>query len=101
MPFSLRPHRCMVLAYLSGFWSLILLMALSRGPASAEWVFVSGDDDAGMTVYVDPDTIRRQGDFVTDRPPLTGSDLYVRVGPKGGPYASQPSHCRANHHQAA
>ncbi|HSS29385.1 MAG TPA: surface-adhesin E family protein [Nitrospiraceae bacterium] len=39
-------------------------MALSSGPAYAEWVFVSGDDEAGMTVYVDPDTIRRQGDFV-------------------------------------
>jgi len=64
MPFSIRPHRCAPLAYLSGFWSLILLMALSSGPAYAEWVFVSGDDEAGMTVYVDPDTIRRQGDFV-------------------------------------
>ena len=43
---------------------LITLLVLSSGPSYAEWVFVSGDDDAGMTVYVDPDTIRRNGDLV-------------------------------------
>jgi hypothetical protein len=32
-----------------------------------------------------------------DRPPLTRSDLYVRVGQKGGRYAPQPSHRRADH----
>jgi hypothetical protein len=30
----------------------------------AEWVLVSGDDKAGRTVYVDPDTIRSKGDLV-------------------------------------
>ena len=64
MSFSIRLPRCVSLAYLSGFWSLILHMALCSGPTYAEWVVVSGDDEAGMTVYVDPDTIRRQGHFV-------------------------------------
>ena len=80
MPFSIRPYRpvplhCSVtnnvssylkfpLAYLSGFCLLIALLALSSEPGYAEWVFVSGDDEAGMTVYVDPATIRRNGDLV-------------------------------------
>ena len=47
-----------------GFWLLITFLAQSSGPSYAEWLFVSGDDEAGMTVYVDPDTIRRNGDLV-------------------------------------
>jgi hypothetical protein len=31
----------------------------------AEWVLVSGDDEAGLTVYVDPDTIHRKENLVT------------------------------------
>lgn len=38
MPFSIRPCPRFTLAYCSGFWSLILLLVLSRGPAYAEWV---------------------------------------------------------------
>lgn len=80
MPFSIRPIRrfpvqCSVTSpvgrflnlsplYCLGFWLLITLLALSSGPSYAGWVFVSGDDEAGMTVYVDPDTIRRNGDLV-------------------------------------
>jgi len=80
MPFTLCPYRrfpvhCTVtynaaplfklsLAYCSGFWSLMILLVLSSGPAYAEWVLTSGNDDAGLTVYVDPATIRRKGNLV-------------------------------------
>ena len=43
---------------------LITLLLLSSGPVYAEWVLTSGNDDAGLTVYVDPDTIRRKGNLV-------------------------------------
>ena len=60
-----------------GIWFFITLLVLSSGPSYAEWVVVSGDDDAGMTVYVDPDTIRRNGDLakmwhLSDRKTLEG-----------------------------
>ena len=80
MPFLIRPFRrfpvqCSVtynagpffklpLAYLLGFWLLITLLVLSSGPAYAEWELSSGDDEAGLTVYVDRDTIRRKGNLV-------------------------------------
>ena len=46
------------------FWPLITLLVLSSGPSYAGWVIVSSDDETGMTVYVDQDTIRRNGDLV-------------------------------------
>ena len=80
MPFLIRPFRrfpvqCSVtynagpflklpLAYLLGFWSLITLLFLNSVPAYAEWVAV--EETPGLrTVYVDPDTIRREGNLVT------------------------------------
>jgi hypothetical protein len=42
---------------------LITLLVLNSGPVYAEWVLTSGNDDAGLTVYVDPDTIRRKGNL--------------------------------------
>ena len=75
MPFSIRPHRRfpvtynagpllkLPLAHFSGFWLLIALMVLSSGPAYAEWVAL-GTSNSEMTVYVDPDSIRRKGDLV-------------------------------------
>ena len=80
MPFSIRPFRrfpvqCSVtynagpflklpLAYLLGFWSLITLLFLNSVPAYAEWVAI--EETPGLrTVYVDPDTIRRDGNLVT------------------------------------
>ncbi len=79
MPITLHPHRhvpvphfrgnsqrsfCKLpLAFFPGFWALITLLALSSGPAYAGWVLTSGDDEAGLTVYVDPDTIRRNGNL--------------------------------------
>lgn len=41
-----------------------LLSILCTGPAYAEWVYVTGDDETGSTIYVDPDTIRRNGNLV-------------------------------------
>ena len=79
MLFTIRPYRrfpvpCSVtdnagpflklpMAYLSSFWLLITLLVLSSGPVYAEWELVSGDDAAGLTVYVDRDTIRRKGNL--------------------------------------
>jgi len=37
----------------------------------------------------------------TDLAPLIRSTLYVRVGPKGGPYATFPSHRRTDPRQIA
>jgi hypothetical protein len=42
---------------------LITLLVLCSAPAYAEWVAVGTADD-GMTVYADPDTIRRTWDLV-------------------------------------
>ena len=65
MPFSIRPYRRLPLVYFSSaFWPLIALLLLSSGPAYADWVLLSKDDEAGMTVFVDPDTIRRKGNLV-------------------------------------
>ncbi len=79
MSFLVRPHRrfpvpCadayhaspllpLPLAYFSGSWLLITLLFLSSLPAYAEWVAVEKDYllPGLQTVYVDPDTIRREG----------------------------------------
>ncbi len=46
---------------------LITLLVLSHGPAYAEWVVVENNYllPGKQTVYVDPDTIRREGNLVT------------------------------------
>jgi len=46
---------------------LITLLVLSSGPAYAEWVAVEKNYlvPGLQTVYVDPDTIRREGNLVT------------------------------------
>jgi hypothetical protein len=43
---------------------LITLLLLSSGPVYAEWVLLNQNDQTGLTVYVDPDTIRRKGALV-------------------------------------
>ena len=43
---------------------VITLLVLSSSPAYADWVKVSDSDEAGMTVYVDPATIRRNRNLV-------------------------------------
>jgi hypothetical protein len=54
-------------AYVSGFWSLVALLFLSTVPAYAEWQAVEKDYllPGLHTVYVDPDSIRREGSLVT------------------------------------
>lgn len=42
---------------------LMIFLVLISGPAYAEWVSV-GESDLGATVYVDRDTIRRNGNLV-------------------------------------
>ena len=83
MPLSIRPYRrfpahCAVtdnpgpffqlpLAYCSGFGLLITLLLLSCGTASAAWVSIAGKVGKGLneyTLYVEPDTIHRNGDAV-------------------------------------
>jgi hypothetical protein len=51
----------------SSFWSLITLLFLSSVPAYAEWVVVEKDYllPGLQTVYIDPDSIRREGNLVT------------------------------------
>lgn len=62
MPFLIRPFRRFLRTSLSGFMALIVLLLLSSGTASAEWVEVGSTAD--ITIYVNPDTIRRKGDLV-------------------------------------
>ena len=80
MPFPIRPNRrvsvpCSVdsnadpflkppLLYLLSFWLLLTLLLLSSEPVFAEWVLTSGDDEAGLKVYIDPDSIRHKGNLV-------------------------------------
>ena len=54
------------LACFLGFWSLITLLFLSSVPAYAEWVAVEKNYlvPGLRTVYIDPDTIRREGNLV-------------------------------------
>ena len=62
MPVSIRAHRRLPLAYLSGFLLLTTLQLLTSGPADAEWVEIGRTDNA--TVYIDTDTILRKGELV-------------------------------------
>ena len=43
---------------------LITLLLLSSSPAYAEWVKIGDQDQLGMTVYADRETIRRKGALV-------------------------------------
>jgi hypothetical protein len=61
------PFLPLPLAYFSGSWLLITLLFLSGLPAYAEWVAIEKDYllPGLQTVYVDPDTILREGKLVT------------------------------------
>jgi len=79
MPSTVRPYRrlpvpgfmaCNTGAFFKrsrvfflGFWLLITILVLSHAPVYAEWMLVSGDDAAGLAVYVDPGTIRQKGNL--------------------------------------
>lgn len=55
------------LAYVVGRWLLITFLLLSTVPAYAEWVAVEKDylSTGLQTVYIDPNSIRREGNVVT------------------------------------
>jgi hypothetical protein len=59
MPFHIRLFLTLPLA----FWFLITLLVLSSGPACAEWVRAL-NNQTDPTLYVDSDTIRRDGTVV-------------------------------------
>jgi hypothetical protein len=69
MPFRTTPSRPFLpLVYCSGIWSLITILRLCVGPVSAEWVDIAGKLEKGRTVYtvyVDAESIQRNGDIVT------------------------------------
>ena len=54
-------------AYLTGFWSLITVLFLNNVPAHAKWMALEkGYPLLGLqTVFIDPDTIQREGNLVT------------------------------------
>lgn len=96
MSFTLRPYRrfpfkCSrtynagpllkpLMAYFSGFGSLMALLVLSSGQAYGEWVSVDRDDRTRMTLYVDPNTIHRRGELVE----MWALYDYKTAQPKGG-----------------
>lgn len=56
------------LVYRSGIWSLITILRLCVGPVYAEWVDIADKLEKGLTiytVYVDTESIQRNGDIVT------------------------------------
>jgi hypothetical protein len=59
--------RTQPVVYVSILWSLITFLFLSSIPANAEWVAVEKDYllPGLQTVYVDPESIRREGNLVT------------------------------------
>jgi len=59
--------RTQPVAYFSGLCSLIIFLFLSSIPAYAEWEAVEKDYllPGLQTVYVDPESIRREGNLVT------------------------------------
>ena len=62
--YNTDPFPKLPLAYFLGFWLLITILVLSSEVVYAGWVLTSGNDEAGLTVFVDPDTIRRKGNLV-------------------------------------
>ena len=61
------PFLTLPLAHVSSLWLLITFLVLSSGPAYAEWIALEKNNQSTgtMTVYVDPDTIHRNGNLVT------------------------------------
>lgn len=69
MPFTTMPSRpFLLLVYRAGIWSLITILRLCVGPVYAEWVDVADKLEKGLTiytVYIDIESIQRNGDIVT------------------------------------
>ena len=65
MPFTIRQFRRLLpLTYCLSFVFLLTRLLLSSGLAYADWEDVTGNDQGDVTVYANPDTIRRNGDLV-------------------------------------
>jgi len=71
MPFRFRlyqrfpePFLKLPPVYFLSFASLITLLLLSNGLTYAEWVVTVQNDQTGVTIYVDSDTIRCKGNLV-------------------------------------
>lgn len=65
--YTLKEHcRKLQPAYVLGFRSLVLVLVLCSGSVYAEWVAVEKDylSPGRQTVYIDPDSIRREGNLV-------------------------------------
>ena len=67
MAFSIRSHRYLPTAYWAILLSVVILLLLSSGPGYAEWVALEKEyQSPGLRmVYIDPSTIRREGNQVT------------------------------------
>jgi len=69
MPFTIATFRpALPHAYGSGIWSLIIILRMCVAPAYAELVDVGGKVEHGITVYtvyIDTESIHRNGDIVT------------------------------------
>lgn len=63
VPYNTAPSLKLSRPFFLRFWLLIMFLVLDSGHVYAEWVLVSGDDAAGLAVYVDPATIRRNGNL--------------------------------------
>jgi hypothetical protein len=69
MPSTTTPSRPFLpLIHCAGIWSLITILWLCVAPVCAEWVDVGSKVEKGLnvyTVYVDTESIHRNGDIVT------------------------------------
>jgi len=68
MPLMILPYSRFPVQYAVRYHAelplLIAVLLMSVGPAYADWVFVDKDNHPEYVVYVDPDTIRRNGEVV-------------------------------------
>ena len=56
-----------MLMYRLGFWLVLISLILVHGPVRAEWLMIDNryQSPGLQTVYVDPGSIRREGNLVT------------------------------------
>lgn len=93
MFFTIDPHRRSpgeyAVRYHAKLWFLMAVLFMSVGPACAEWRFVDKADHHEYVVYVDPDTIRRNGEVVQMWALLDFEVTQVEPSP---PYLSVKAH---------
>jgi hypothetical protein len=63
MPFSICPYRRFLFTYFFGFMSLIAPLFLNSASGYAEWQSIGRSQD-GISIFVDPDSIHREGNLV-------------------------------------